>query len=252
MVIYECFDNFNSILCGVYDAFMSRLGHENVKLALKDRGNVEMFAKYRHVEESEEKLAKVIQAIRQKISSEAFMWVYNASLSWEDEKADWIYRFLIEGFRCGSMITKQLHLPAVHEIFRLNRAVSNEAHLLKEFVRFSEMEGKLLVSVVGPKNDVLSLLAPHFKDRLLEEMWIIYDEKRKKAVVYDPQADWIILTVEDEEWQKKLSGTTDCVVYQKLWKVFHERVAIKERANYVCQRGHLPLRFRSYMTEFMQ
>lgn len=250
MVIYECLDNFNSILCGVYDAWMSRLGHDHVKLVLKDRGNLEMFAEYRPVEEAEEKLDKVIQAVRKKISAEAYMWIYHASLSFEEEKADWIYRFLIEGFRYGAEITKQVHIPAVYEIFRLNRAVSNEAHLLKEFVRFSEMEERILVSVIGPKNDILSLLAAHFKDRLLEEQWIIYDEKRKKALVYDPERDWIILSVENEEWQRKLTERTDKVMYQNLWKIFHESVAIKERTNYVCQRGHLPLRFRAYMLEF--
>lgn len=250
MTIYECPDEFNGILCGVYDAWMSRLGHEHVKLALRGRGNLEMFAEYRAVEESEDKLDKVIQAIRKKISAEAYMWIYNAALSFEEEKADRIYRFLIEGFRFGAGITKQIHIPAVYELFRLNRAVANEAHLLKEFVRFSQMEEGILFSEIGPKNDVLSLLAPHFADRLMEERWIIYDEHRKKAVVYDSRTGWVILSMDDETWQTKLKTENDGLAYQRLWQTFYESVAIKERENYVCQRGHLPVRFRRYMTEF--
>ena len=34
------------------------------------------------------------------------------------------------------------------------------------------------------------------------------------------------------------------------WKTFLRAVTIDERANYVAQRNHLPLRFRENMTEF--
>lgn len=250
MVIFLCRDDFNSILCGVYDAWMSRLGHDNVKLKLHNTDNLELFAEYQDVEETEEKLNKVITAIRQKISGEAYKWVYKAALSHEEGKADLIYRFLIYGFHYGASVIENLNIPAVYEMFRINRAISNEAHLQLEFVRFSEMEGKILFSKIDPKNDVLSLIAPHFADRLCEERWILYDDNRKKAAVYDPEGGWIILSVEDEEWQKKLSKETDESTYQSLWKAFYNSVAIKERTNYICQRNHLPLRFRPYMTEF--
>lgn len=251
MVIFLCRDDFNGIICGVYDAWMSRLGHDNVKLKLQDTGNLELFAEYRDVEETEEKLDKVITSIRNKISAEAFKWVYKASLSFEEEKADVIYRFLIYGFHYGAKVTENLKLPAVYEVFRLNRSINNEAHKQLEFVRFSQMQEKLLFSKIGPKNDVLSLIAPHFADRLCEEQWIIYDENREKAAVYDPEGGWLILSVDDEEWQKKLSAETDESTYRSLWKAFYNSVAIKERTNYVCQRNHLPLRFRPYMTEFL-
>lgn len=56
---------------------------------------MELFAKYRDVQVTEEKVDKVIQAVVQKISREAYGMVYRASLSYEPEKADIIYRFLI-------------------------------------------------------------------------------------------------------------------------------------------------------------
>lgn len=252
MVIFLCRDDFYSIICGVYDAWMSRLGHDNVKLALKDCGNLEMFAEYRDVKESEEKFQKVISAVRQKICMEAYKWVFHASLSWEVEKADFIYRFLIYGFHFGPSVLEQLQIPAVHEIFRLNRAVGGEQHLQLEFVRFSEMKGKVLFSRIGPKNDVLNLIAPHFADRLNAERWIIYDVNRKKAAVYDPDCGWLIMAVDSEEWQKRLSEETDEKLYQNLWRTFFNSVAIEERKNYICQRGHLPIRFRPYMTEFQR
>ena len=35
MTVYTCKDSFEGILTGVYDAWMSRKGHDNVRLELK-------------------------------------------------------------------------------------------------------------------------------------------------------------------------------------------------------------------------
>ena len=34
MTIFQCRDSLEGILCGVYDAWMSRLGHENAALPI--------------------------------------------------------------------------------------------------------------------------------------------------------------------------------------------------------------------------
>ena len=81
-----------------------------------------------------------------------------------------------------------LQLPACYDIFGLCRNVYNENHLLTEFLRFSETPGGILVSRIGPKNDIMTLLAPHFADRLPEENWVIYDENHKRAAVHPPDA----------------------------------------------------------------
>ncbi|MEG0814019.1 MAG: TIGR03915 family putative DNA repair protein [Clostridium sp.] len=250
MVTFLCRDEFNSILCGVYDAWMSRLGHAHVKLELEDSYEPELFTEYRVVEETEEKLTKVITAIRDKISMEAYEWIYRAALSGEVGKSDKIYRFLIDGFHYGASVTGKINEAAVYELFRMNRATSNEAHQLIEFVRFSEMKEKLLFSKIAPKNDVISLIAPHFADRLCSESWIIYDVNRKKAAVYAPGHRWLIFSADHDEWQEKLSEVTDEKNYETLWKTFCTRIAITERMNPTSQRNHLPLRYRPYMTEF--
>lgn len=250
MVVYQCQDNFDGILCGVYDAWMSRLGHDNVRLALAGTGNLEMFVEYRDVEETKEKRDQVIRAIREKIGLEVYRQVYQASLSRDEGKADKIYRYLICGFQYGGRVVDMLHLPAVYEMFQLCRFIGNEAHLLIEFARFAEMEEGILLCKVGPKNDVIVMMAPHFADRLSAENWMIYDENRKKAVVHPAGGQWLVMNMDDLSWREKLGKGTDEKTYSDLWKAFHRGIAIKERANYVCQRNHLPLRYRPYMTEF--
>ena len=192
------------------------------------------------------------QAVRTKISGRAYAWIYRASLSFEPQKADWIYRFLIYGFHIGEKVIGALQIPAVQEVFRLNRSVGNESHLLTEFLRFSELPQKALFAVIGPKNDVTALLMPHFSDRLRGERFIIFDEKRGKAAVHISGMEWYMMTGGEAAQLHELAGRTDSGEYAALWKAFFDSAGIQERTNYVCQRGHLPLRFRPYMTEFQQ
>lgn len=251
MTIYMCEDSFEGMLCGVYDAWTSRKGHSQVKLGIKDQGeSLELFCDYVDVPEDGEKAEKVIRSIREKISEEAYEAVYKASLSMEKDRADRIYRFLIYGFHVGAGITDMLQIPAVCDIFEMCRYVGNEAHLTTEFLRFSEMEGNLLVSRIGPKNDVLVLIAPHFADRLSGENFMIYDEKRGKAVIHPAMRPWAVVYPSSEEWKERLTKAVEEDVYKVLWKAFRKSVTIRERINPRCQMNHLPLRYRPYMTEF--
>ncbi len=259
MTVYVCGAEFESILCGIYDAWMSRKGHENVRLEIRGTNqDMELFADYVDVEPSRDKAGKVLEAMRIKLSQEVFRQVYAASLNREPGRADAVYRFLIQAFRRGPAVTDCLQEQAVYELFRLSRRVYNESHCLTEFIRFSQVAGNVLVSRIGPENDVLTLVSPHFADRMPAENWVIYDANRQKAAVHPAGRDWFILNQamerkegrEDGVWQTCLTAEGDEAVYQQLWRAFFDAVGIQERRNPVCQRTHLPLKYRRYMTEF--
>ena len=74
MVLYVCEDSTEGILCGVYDAWASRLGHDRVGLALAGAYNYEMFTEYRPVLTDRAKAQKVERAVRGKISERAWRW----------------------------------------------------------------------------------------------------------------------------------------------------------------------------------
>lgn len=250
ITVFLCQDDIGSILCGVYDAWMSRLGHDAVRLELEQSSVPELFCQYCSVDEDPAKTEKVIRSIQTRIGEEAWESVYRASLSDSPDKADRIYRFLIAGFRYGSRVMERIQLPEVFTIFEMNRRVGNEAHHLIEFVRFSETEKGILISRISPKQDVAVLLAPHFADRLPGESWIIYDTIRKKAVVHQAGGDWGLVWVDTPQWQAHLEQSTDESSYASLWKAFFKSISIRERENPRCQRNMLPIRFRDNMTEF--
>lgn len=249
--VYLCENSVEGILSGVYTAWTSKKGHNNVKLQIVDEvGNMELFCQYEEVPASRKNAKKVVQAIKEKISAEAYTAVYKAALSVDSDRADKIYRFLIYGFHIGSSIVTMLQVQEVYDIFQMCRFIDNETHLLTGFVRFIEMEGDLLVSRIGPKNDVLVLLAPHFADRMSNENWVIFDEKRKKAVLHSANRRWFLADLSSSEWETKLKKAFEEDEYEDLFKRFRKSVTIRERKNPTCQQNHMPLRYRPYMPEF--
>ena len=249
--VYYCENSVEGILSGVYTAWTSRKGHDNVKLKIMGtEDTMELFCQYEEVKIDSVKAGKVVKAMKENISKEAYSLVYKSALSKDPDRADKIYRFLIYGFHIGSSIIDMLQLPEVYEIFQMCRHIDNETHLLTGFVRFIEMEGELLVSRIGPKNDVVVLLAPHFADRLSGENWVIYDENRKKAVLHPANRPWYLLDLISPEWESKLKKASEEDEYEELFKCFRKSISIKERENPVCQQNHMPLRYRPYMPEF--
>ncbi len=252
--IFLCDDSIDGIFTAVYQAWSSRLGHANVKLEEKCEGskysNIELFAEYVVVDTDLTQSYKVAKAIREKISEEVYEICCLAAMSDYGGKADLIYRFLVLGFAVGCSIVEHLSNEVVNRIFRISKNVNNEHHHLLGFIRFSQLENGLLVATIHPKNNVLSLITPHFADRLPQERFIIYDGGRKIASVHVPGTPWMLVQVPEADQNRfgELMKYGDR--YKDLWITFFDSIAIKERENYKLQRGNLPIRFRADMTEF--
>lgn len=249
MRIYLCQDSFESIATAVYDAWDSGLGHENVKIQLETELNLELFCEYVKVATDPKKVEKVVRSIRKKLSEEVFEYVYKAALSCSERKADIIYRFLVKAFKRGRKILMEHADSAVCDIFELVRTVSNEVHLLLGFIRFQEVENGILLAKIKPKSKALTLVSPHFANRLSGENWIIFDEAHHEAVFHQKNGEWF-LTNEVGEELSQINFSEKNGLYEDLWKLFFNTIAIQERRNKNLQRQLLPLRYREDMTEF--
>ena len=190
--------------------------------------------------------AKIVSdAINRLISKEAYVHVYYCYLSNDAEKENLILDFLIFAFKYGrntmNFYTHEKVLP-INEIYK---RVAREEHRVLGILRFSEIGG-ILYAKYSPDNDISILLADHFADRYKHEKFIIYDEKRKKVVVY-ANNNWEIkenINIDDIEFSIKET------MIQKLWKQYFTDLAIKERKNINLQFQFVPSRYRKNMTEF--
>ena len=252
MTIFLCENSLEGIMTGVYDAYASKLGYENVKLQMNYVMDRELFAEYEEVVPDAEKAEKVLRTIRRELGLEAHDCICQAAASWEKRKANAIFKPIVLG----------LHLPKKQKVMHcltkdyvctvadLSKKTWNEAHRFMGFARFTELAGGILYADIRPENDVLSLIAPHFANRYPEENWVIYDEKRDKFAIHRAGKGWMIL--EDmkiaEEVRSQLSMEEDD--YRAMWKAFTKSIAIEARKDEGLQKQLLPLRFRDKMTEF--
>ena len=90
----------------IYDAWVEalRIGHNQIQVKKEPVFQQTMFDEYIHVDGDAEKAEKVIRSIRRDISDEAYLDVYYATLSAEEDALQAIYNFLRVGFAVGCRV----------------------------------------------------------------------------------------------------------------------------------------------------
>ncbi|MCL1844823.1 MAG: TIGR03915 family putative DNA repair protein [Defluviitaleaceae bacterium] len=236
------FDGFLSV---VYAVYYEKLEPASIQIDGREQLSL---GDLRRIERDGEKAARVFGAIRKKISPEAALRVYYASMSADENRFLPILRYIQLGFAVGHMVDSHLHEKFVRDVHEFHKNVGREAHLLHGFCRFAETKQGVFYCPVTPKNDVLVLLVEHFIERLMNQAWIIHDKRRKKAAIYDGKSH-VIAEVPADAAFTYADGEEET---QELWVEFFNALAIKERKNKKLQRQLLPLYFRGNMTEFIK
>ena len=90
MRIFTCKDKYEDMMTCIYDAWEWALknGHDNLILRKEPIKQYSLFDEYVHIEGDEEKALKVTDSIRRKISDDAYISVYYATLSREEDALD--------------------------------------------------------------------------------------------------------------------------------------------------------------------
>ena len=190
---------------------------------------------------------KVMEAVGRRISPEAQSNLYNCCLARDENRYTALLHYIRLGFKTGASVEDHLQNAHVLTVHKLVRYVLHEAHLLKGFCRFMETKSGVYYASISPVNNALPILAEHFRDRLMNQPWVIHDTSRGMAAIYDCN-EYIIEPV-------PAGANVDCsgdeALFQELWKTFFDTIAIKERNNKKLQRNLIPLHFRKHVTEFL-
>lgn len=253
--IFLCEDSLEGILSGVYTAWSARVGHGNVELRTWENDNLELFCEYHTIETDMEKAESVMRTMKSKLGSGITECICYAACSCDRDKGTAVYRTLVDclsprGASYGKTDLENRKNPWVRRVLEDHRSVWNEYHHYLGFLRFRQIQGNVLFAAISPKHDVLLLFQEHFGDRFQGEYWIIYDDKRKKALLHAPFKPCSIYSG-NEELMEKLSQEEDIQQdYEALFQGFCSHISIRERENPGLQRQNLPLRFREHMVEF--
>lgn len=249
-----CEDSLEGILTGIYDAYLMKRPHERIHICIGEEENYRLFAVYERHEPDEQKTVKVVRTLIRDFGTETYMAVCRALASPEPDKGEAVYKTIAAGLRMRNKkeIMGNLADPYVHRVFELARFTANEAHYHVEFLRFRELENGILYARIGPKNNIITFIMPHFADRLPLENFVIYDERRNIYALHPSEGEWYLVCGDGEEEGGLPSFSEGEKKYSELFMHFFHTIAIKERRNEGLQTNMLPLRYRRYMTEFLQ
>lgn len=251
MIVYRCEDTLESVFTAIYMAYEEKRNLDDILLCLTE--DPVLFAEDIVVEADREKTCKVMNTLKRRFGEEDCLHLCMALASENEEKAQAVCRTVVEGLRKNMRpghLFDNLADYYIHKAFALARGVSTETGHQKQFLRFQELENGVLYSKIGPKNDVLIFIMPHFADRLPIENFLIYDEKRNLFGIHPAGKEWYLLRGEDADAPVQLKYSEGEKCYQELFRQFCHTIAIEDRKNDKLQQSMLPLRFREYMVEF--
>lgn len=166
--------------------------------------------------------------------------IYYVFLSDDKDKETILYEFMKKTFIYKNKVFHYRNIDCINKVIWLSKKVGNEAHKLKGFLRFKELNNEIYYGVINPTNNVIEILSQHFKKRLKNEYWIIQDEKRNIYALYNKKE---ILYIKDENLEKNLQINKKEEVMEDLWKTYFKTTAIKERKNLRCQQNFMPKKY---------
>ena len=248
MVIYRCEDSLESIFTAVYRAYEEHRDHEDTRILLHDEPI--LFAEDIRVEKDANKAVKVMRTLERKFGEKDYFDLCSALATEDEDKADAVYHTIVQGLKNDCYpehLYDNLADPHVLKTFKLAKYAWREIHHLYGFVRFQELTNGILFASIGPRNNILTFLMPHFADRFPSENFVIYDEIRGIFGIHPAGKQWFLQIGEEKP---VLKYSEEEQIYSELFRAFVSSIAIESRRNLDLQRNMLPLRFREYMIEF--
>lgn len=192
------------------------------------------------------KARRVETYLREKISEQFFYDVQTAFLSSHPEKDTAIVHTIFAAMEGGEQVLDSMQRYP----FLMNgiiKQVLSERHRYLGLLRFREMQDGTLFATMEPKHNVLPLLINHFKRRLQNEAFAIYDKKRAMVAYYNKKTVELYFTQSVETvWSDEEK------MYNELWKAFHQSISIRARTNRKLQRSNLPKYYWKYLIEEME
>lgn len=176
-----------------------------------------------------------------------FNIIYKVFLSSENNKELIIFYYYLNCLKYKENTMCMRNLKCVNEALRINKYVGYETHKLKGFVRFRELNNKVLYAEIEPTNNCIGLLTNHFKKRLKNECFVIVDNKRNLISIYDKKD--VTITNKDNIKIDELKYSDSELDIENLWTTFYKTIGIKERKNDRCRMNFMPKKYWKYIIE---
>ena len=233
---------FEGFLSSVFDAYTQKVEPLDIVSSLSEM-QIPLNADYHYVETTEEKADRLMVGM-EKIGGISGQVMF-AFLSWMPGREMAIFRYIVLGFRIKENILLKLDDDIVIKVNDMCGQTGLEKKKWKGFLRFSVMENNVYYAEMSPKNNVLTLIMPHFTRRMITTPFLIHDLVYKQVGLYDTR-EWHLLSSEGLTLPNLHS---DELRYRYMWKLFYDTTAIEGRKNHKQRRQMMPKRYQKHITE---
>lgn len=189
------------------------------------------------------KATRVIKSLEDKFPKRFMRELIAVFLSCDTNKEDILIRAIKGVFERGYGYIFSSE-KAASEFRRIRRNVLSENHSYKGLLRFKEVEGGVMLAEFAPKNDILTLIVPHFVKRFPTINFVIADVKRGTAAMH---MDGKVEFLELKELDYTISEREQ--FFEEAWKDFYKAIAIDERKSEKLMISNMPKRYWRYLIE---
>jgi len=225
-----------------------------VKLITSRGQQAQLFGSRREIQSDSEKAARVYRGLTKQLTPKIAADFWRAFLCENPKVSQTIFDLIISIFRGAGDI---LHNFGDEKVLQFNQAlqkVNRERHRMKAFIRFQKSSNSHYVAVIEPDFNVLPLIIDFFRQRYADQVWLIYDKKRRYGIYYNLQT--VTEVTLDVQETKTLQKSSESIFvdpqdanYENLWCSYFESTNIEARKNLSLHIKHVPKRYWRYLPE---
>lgn len=242
--------SFEGFLSAVFDAILVR---EEVRIEKKSGFQPLLFEETREVETTQEKAERVsgkIIGIVGKYGFSSVVYIFLSELPGCETLAFHLIKVILKrGVRAFSLFQDE----KVAEAMNMRRKVSKECERMTGLMRFSELASGWFYAPFEPDHNIITLIFPHFYERLSGTRWMIHDLRRGIALCHeDGRAEPVEFADEatsHKNMGKLLGVSGEEKEFSGLWSDYFRIIAIESRINPKLQKRCMPQRYWKYLTE---
>ena len=245
---------FEGLLTSVFEAYSRRIFPD--ALLLEGEPLPLFYDEIFTVITDEEKSGRVWRGLQKKLSSAALACLAQCWLAEEPETPMLLFRYIRKAIDAPRSIETNFADPDVLAFARMRKRESGERWYLIQFIRFQKAADGTYFAAVEPEKNALPLVVDHFRDRLGDQRWVVYDVGRGYGFYFDGQEVRHVTFADDSPVVRLVDGRLDEELmdkderlFQQLWKTYFKAICIKERWNPRKHRQDMPVRYWKYLTE---
>ena len=242
---------FEGLLTAVFDSYDLKILPDAI---VNENFQGDLFGSIYRVFTDSKKAERVWSGLSVKLSESGCQRIYKAHLSELEEADIIIFKYIKNVFSKKFNIEADYRDQLVLGVKNLSKKVTREACKMIEFVRFQRTADDIYFSLISPDYNVLPLIGKHFKNRLTDQQWVIYDVKRKYGIYYDLN-EVSEITIDSKYFSgftykiKESVLNNDEKQFQSLWKEYFDSINIKERKNLRQQINFMPKKYWKFLIE---